>query len=223
MPAYDEISFSPPAPVVSTRLRNPESGATREDVLLLIDSGADVTLLPRSAVEALGIQSSAAYELMGFDGTKSLADVVQADLLFLHKTFRGQFLLVNQEIGILGRDVLNSLAIIAGRSASHMGRAPAPCSARAPKLRSTSRSGTPRRFSGCDIRSWRQEAQRALRRWIDERPRSQFHSPTAACCARGSKPGPYLSARRRSPGAGRRRCRGAACGSGPGPGRRSRS
>ena len=112
MPVYDAISFSPPAPVVSARLRNPESRATREDVLLLIDSGADVTLLPRSAVDALGIQSSGAYELIAFDGTKSFADVVRADLLFLHKTFRGQFLLVNQEIGILGRDVLNSLTIV---------------------------------------------------------------------------------------------------------------
>jgi predicted aspartyl protease len=112
MPAYNEDLFSPPAPVVSAKLRNPESGATRDDILLLIDSGADVTLLPKSAVEALGIQSTGAYELIGFDGGKSLADVVRADLLFLNKTFRGQFLLGNQDIGILGRDVLNSLAIV---------------------------------------------------------------------------------------------------------------
>jgi predicted aspartyl protease len=79
---------------------------------LLIDSGADVTLLPKSAVEALGIQSTGAYELIGFDGGRSLADVVRVDLIFLNKTFRGQFLLGNQETGILGRDVLNSVAII---------------------------------------------------------------------------------------------------------------
>ena len=56
MPVYNESLFSPPAPVVSATLRNTETGTARS-VLLLIDSGADVTLLPRSAVEALGIQS----------------------------------------------------------------------------------------------------------------------------------------------------------------------
>jgi len=111
MPAYNEGLFSPPAPVVSATLRNPETGTTR-GVLLLIDSGADVTLLPRSAVDALGIQGSGTYELMGFDGATSFADAVRADLLFLNKTFKGQFLLVNQEVGILGRDVLNRVALL---------------------------------------------------------------------------------------------------------------
>jgi predicted aspartyl protease len=111
MPAYNESLFSPPAPVASAALRNTETGTTR-GVLLLIDSGADVTLLPRPAVEALGIQSSGTYELMGFDGSTSFADAVRADLLFLNKTFKGQFLLVNQEVGILGRDVLNRVALL---------------------------------------------------------------------------------------------------------------
>ena len=112
MPAYNEGLFSPPAPVAMAQLRNPESGATRDDVLLLIDSGADVTLLPKSAVAALGIGSSGTYELIGFDGAKSLANAIRADLHLLNKTFRGQFLLVNQEVGILGRDVLNNLALL---------------------------------------------------------------------------------------------------------------
>jgi predicted aspartyl protease len=39
-------------------------------VTLLIDTGADVTLLPRAAVEQLGLtsDSTAQYELVGFDG-----------------------------------------------------------------------------------------------------------------------------------------------------------
>jgi len=112
MPAYDDNLYSPPAPVVSARLRNPESGATCEGVLLLIDSGADVTLLPRPAVDALGIRSSGTYELMSFDGSTSSAEAVRADLVFLDKTFKGQFLLVNQDVGILGRDVLNRVALL---------------------------------------------------------------------------------------------------------------
>jgi hypothetical protein len=114
MPSYDEQLFSPPAPVAAVTLRHPESGATLANVPLLIDSGADVTLLPQSAVEVLGVEASPGegYELMGFDGSKSVAQVVRLDLIFLRKTFKGRFLLTGQDCGILGRDVLNHVAII---------------------------------------------------------------------------------------------------------------
>jgi hypothetical protein len=66
-------------------LRNPHSGATVSDVLLLVDTGADITLLPRTAVEHLGVPMLAGqrYELMGFDGRKSFAPVVMLALLLL--------------------------------------------------------------------------------------------------------------------------------------------
>ena len=113
MPSYDASHFSPPAPVAQATLRNPLNGATISDVLLLIDTGADVTLLPRSAVEGLGIPLIAgqSYELMGFDGSKSLAPVVTLDMIFLKRIFRGQYLLIEEERGILGRDILNHIAL----------------------------------------------------------------------------------------------------------------
>ena len=55
MPSYDASHFDPPAPVARVTLRNPQSGATVSDVLLLVDTGADITLLPRMAVERLGV------------------------------------------------------------------------------------------------------------------------------------------------------------------------
>ena len=70
MPAYDDRLFSPAAPVFPAHPRNPETGTIQSGVLMLIDSGADVTLLPRSWVDSLGIERfGASYELMGFDGT----------------------------------------------------------------------------------------------------------------------------------------------------------
>ena len=44
------------------------------DVSLLMDTGADITLLPREAVERLGVPllSDQQYELMGFDGAGAL-------------------------------------------------------------------------------------------------------------------------------------------------------
>ena len=45
MPSYDATDCDPPAPVAQVTLRNPHSGKMVVDVPLLLDTGADVTLL----------------------------------------------------------------------------------------------------------------------------------------------------------------------------------
>ena len=114
MPSYDSAYFDPPAPVAQVMLRKPHSGATVSDVLLLVDTGADLTLLPRTVVEQLGVPLLAGqqYELMGFDGSKSFAPVVILDLLFLKRAFRGRYLLIEVEGGIMGRDILNHVILL---------------------------------------------------------------------------------------------------------------
>ncbi len=85
MPAYDATLFSPPTPLARVTLRNPENGAIWSDVPMLLDSGADVTLIPQACVNRLGatIVPDKQYELMGFDGSTSFASVVQLELSFL--------------------------------------------------------------------------------------------------------------------------------------------
>lgn len=114
MPSYDATHFGPPAPVAQVRLRDPSCGATVSDVLVLVDTGADITLLPRSAVEQLGVPLLAGqqYELIGFDGSKSFAPAVLLDLLFLRRAFRGRYLLIEEERGIMGRDILNHVLLL---------------------------------------------------------------------------------------------------------------
>jgi hypothetical protein len=114
MPNDDASHFDPPAPVASVTLRNPHSGATVSDVQLLLDTGADVTLLPRMAVERLGVPLlvNEQYELLGFDGSRSVARVVMLDVLFLRRAFRGRYLLTEEERGILGRDILNHVMVL---------------------------------------------------------------------------------------------------------------
>ena len=114
MPNYDASHFDPPAPVAHVTLRNPHSGATVSDVPLLVDTGADVIMLPRQAVERLGVPLLAdqRYELIGFDGSKSFAPVVMLDMLFLRRAFRGRYLLLEEERGILGRDILNHVTVL---------------------------------------------------------------------------------------------------------------
>lgn len=81
---------------------------------MLIDSGADVTLIPRTSVDELKLEidPNAICELQGFDGQSTVAQEVQLDLVFVKRTFRGKFVIVNSKMGILGRDVLNHLAIL---------------------------------------------------------------------------------------------------------------
>lgn len=113
MPAYDDRRFEPPAPVALVGLRPPDRGEGLDDVPLLIDSGADATLLPRPAVASLGLEGAGErYQLVGFDGTLSESEAVRADLVFLGRRFRGLYLLVDGPIGVLGRDVLNHLRIM---------------------------------------------------------------------------------------------------------------
>ena len=114
MLAYDSTLFVPPAPLARVTIRHPLSGATVFDVPMLLDTGADVTLLPQAFVELLGISddSNEGYELKGFDGNVSVARVVEVDLLFLRRAFKGRFLLIDQEWGLIGRDVLNHMSLL---------------------------------------------------------------------------------------------------------------
>jgi predicted aspartyl protease len=112
MPDYDSTSFSPPAPVALVTLRNPESGMTKAGVTMLLDTGADVTMLPQGVAEELGLSYlENSYELADFEDRTSHARAVRAEMAFLGLTFRGQFLLVEQDYGIIGRNVLNATSL----------------------------------------------------------------------------------------------------------------
>jgi hypothetical protein len=114
MPDYDATQFDPPAPLARVTLRHPDTGAIWDDVLMLLDSGADITLVPQAAVRQLGVAADPdrQYELMAFDGAPRLAKVVRLELVFCRRTFRGQFLLIDQAWGVIGRNVLNAVPLL---------------------------------------------------------------------------------------------------------------
>lgn len=114
MPDYDGVNFRPPAPVATVTLRSLAAKRSIPDVVMLIDSGADMTLLPRSAVERLGVSplEGQHVEVEGFDGSRSFAPVVELDAIFLSRAYRGRYALIDEETGIMGRDILNHVALL---------------------------------------------------------------------------------------------------------------
>ena len=112
MHAYDAERFDPPAPLALVTVKSEEPDVVIRDVPMLLDTGADVSLLPRSLVAPLASPHAKQYELEAFNGTKSTAPVINAELQFLGKSFRGQFLLIDSWHGVLGRNVLNNLPLL---------------------------------------------------------------------------------------------------------------
>jgi Retroviral aspartyl protease len=95
-------------------LRHPVTSALIPDVPILLDTGADVALLPCDYTERLGVMpfKDNVYEVEGFDGGTKLAEIVQLELVFLERKFKGQFLLIDLPMGILGRNILNAVALL---------------------------------------------------------------------------------------------------------------
>jgi len=114
MPEYDAENYNPPAPVAHVTLRNPATGAILPNVPMLIDTGADATLLPSNAIEQLGIAvgEDTNIEVQVFDGEIKRLKLVKLELYFLDKKFTGEYLLVDRPIGILGRNILKNLRIL---------------------------------------------------------------------------------------------------------------
>ena len=112
MQAYDIARFDPPAPLALVTVKSAQLAVEIRDVPMLLDTGADLSLLPRSHLAALASPDAKQYELTAFDGTKSTAPAVMVELQFLGKTFCGQFLVIDGWHGVLGRNVLNNLSLL---------------------------------------------------------------------------------------------------------------
>lgn len=108
---YDN-SFDPPAPIAEIVLRNIETGERSTKIKMLLDTGADISLIPFSMLQNLQIQASEeSVNLSGFDETESSAELYNLQIIFIGKRITGNYCGINDEIGILGRDVLNEFCL----------------------------------------------------------------------------------------------------------------
>lgn len=80
---------------------------------MLLDSGADISLVPEWCVERLQLSTipDKQYELTSFDGQIRIAPAVELEMIFYGKTLRGRYIPIGQSWGILGRNVLNLFSL----------------------------------------------------------------------------------------------------------------
>ena len=114
MERYNHEFSDIPTPFAHVAIRDYASGDTISDVPLLIDTGSDVSILPRSRIEQLRLETlTIGYmETESYGGARNASPIVRVQLLFLDKKFGGKFLLTDNEWGILGRNILNQLVLL---------------------------------------------------------------------------------------------------------------
>jgi predicted aspartyl protease len=110
---YESDGFDPAAPIARVDWKNLETGSIISDIRMLVDTGAESTLVPRSVVSQLGLvpNENQSYKLIGFDGSTSYACTVLLMLLLGRVRVQADFPVIDQDYGILGRDVLNLIRL----------------------------------------------------------------------------------------------------------------
>ena len=62
---YDDQHFNPPAPVITVTIHIPNNSIKRMTIEALVDTGADITCIPKSFVKALGAECASSYNVQG--------------------------------------------------------------------------------------------------------------------------------------------------------------
>ena len=114
MPSYDSFLFNPPAPVSYITIINPKNDFEKSRIPVLLDTGSDITLVPKFAIENLDLDFSESKEinLESFDGKRSVSRAIDLFLTFEKHKFRALFPTIEQDYGIIGRNILNRFKII---------------------------------------------------------------------------------------------------------------
>jgi predicted aspartyl protease len=108
---YDR-AFQPPAPVVQVQIGVP-GAESPVDLIALLDSGSDISVLPAGVVERLYLRRADIVQVQGFNGEveETPVHVVEFRLRGV-STWVGQAISWTEPYAILGRDALNRWRVL---------------------------------------------------------------------------------------------------------------
>jgi len=104
--------YSPPAPSLRIRVLRPLSDRSLE-LDAKLDTGADMTVLPQSAIEELRLIPAGRVSVSSFDGRKAWRYTYFINISFDDTEFRMVEVIGDKRRdALLGRDILNKLKIV---------------------------------------------------------------------------------------------------------------
>jgi len=108
---YD-TAFSPPAPVVDLMVQNADEPTRQIGVRMQIDTAADLTLIPESAVSALNLTPEGDTPIADYRGVIEMHPVyhiiMRIDRYVIHVP---RVATIADQTGILGRDILRGFTL----------------------------------------------------------------------------------------------------------------
>lgn len=64
---YNHSRYSPAAPVVRVTVRNPADSTKQVTTDVLVDTGADITCIPKALIKVIGGEPASAYSVFGIN------------------------------------------------------------------------------------------------------------------------------------------------------------
>ena len=64
---YDHSHYQPPAPLARLTVRNPADNTRQVTTDALVDTGSDITCLPKALIRAVGGEPASTYSVFGID------------------------------------------------------------------------------------------------------------------------------------------------------------
>jgi predicted aspartyl protease len=110
MPRYPySVGYDPPAAVIPLEMRHPE-GSDAVQIVALVDTGADVTIVPQSIAVELGLPVVSNAIISAFEGTARTVRMRAVDVRVAGHRFVIEAASYGRE-AIAGRDLLNRLIV----------------------------------------------------------------------------------------------------------------
>ncbi len=101
--------YEPPCPVLTIRVAAPSGGAAFA-LLAVVDTGADITLVPEALARTLDLPVVSHVRIAGVTGAAARADVLAADIDLSGNRVLAEIVAFGNE-AIVGRDLLNRLVL----------------------------------------------------------------------------------------------------------------